>query len=135
MWFCKSLIRTTKSSAQSNGGECIKKISGSKFILKIIEILIIVHGRLKYKIRMFCTFFLFLFYAVINFVLINLGSVWDYGCWLNKLLLLCRYNKQLIKKVAWYLVNYVVAVVISLKSSVYAFSKFYYKLVILSYND
>lgn len=62
------------------------------------------------------------------------GPVWDCSCWLNKLLLLCGCNK-LIKKVAWCLVNCVVAIAVNLKSNAHVFGKFYYKFVILSYDD
>ena len=54
-------------------------------------------------------------------------SVWDCGSWWNKLFVLCKWNKLLIKKVAWCLANCAVAVAVSLKSRVYAFGKSYYE--------
>ena len=63
------------------------------------------------------------------------GLVWDCGGWWNKLLVLYRWNKLLINKVDWCLVNYAVAVVVSLKSRVYVFGKSYYESAVVLYND
>ena len=41
----------------------------------------------------------------------------------------------MIKKSAWYLINCVIVVAVSLKSGVYAFGKYYYESTILINND
>lgn len=64
-----------------------------------------------------------------------MGPVWDCDGWRNKLLLLSRWNKLLIKKSTWYLVNYIVVVGVNLKNKIYVFNKFYCEKVILVCND